>query len=98
MAVQRTCDICNAKIETGGLDPADYHSTPGFMVVAPGVGRPDTETCLDCLKTIVRTLGERFPNAPTRFYDHMKSFLRRLSELEKANEQWCRDHPSHEKG
>lgn len=98
MAINRTCDICNAKIETAGLDPEDYHSTPGFMLVAPGVGRPDSETCVDCLKTIVRTLGERFPSAMPSFASRMQNFLRGLSELEVANEQWRRDHPNTEEG
>ncbi len=98
MAVQRTCDICNAKIETAGLDPADFHSTPGFALVAPGVGHPEIETCLDCHKTIVLTLGERFPNAPSSFTSRMQNFLRGLSELEAANKQWRLDHPNTEEG
>ncbi len=97
MAIQRICDICNAKIDTAGRDNCVL--TNGVMLYAPTVeSNSPVETCLGCLKTVVRTLGERFPNAPTRFYDHMKTFLRRISELEKANEQWHRDHPNAEEG
>jgi len=96
MGFQRTCDICNAKIDTAGRDPGDPYSTPGFVLAAPGVGRPSGETCLDCLKTIVRTLGERFPSAMPSFTSRMQNFLRGLSELEAANEQWRREHPNTE--
>ncbi len=64
--------------------------------MALGVGRPISETCVGCLKTIVGVIGERFPNAPSSFTKRMQNFLRGLSELEKANEQWRRENQNTE--
>ncbi len=97
MAIKRTCDFCNAEIQTAGRETMDWGSAPQLTFSAPGIGAA-FDCCVECLRTAVRALGERFARAPRSSFVESKAFWRELTNLEQADAQWISEHPSTEEG
>ncbi len=83
MAIRQICDVCNADITV----PGDTCSAPRLALSHHG-GLNSIDCCLGCLKSIVRTLCERYPNAPSTLGAWARDALRDLRESERREEKW----------
>ncbi len=96
MSIRRNCDICNADIDVPG-SPGDYHGVPHLSISHHG-GINSLDGCTGCLKSIVRTLCERYPNAPRSFSVWARNALQELLQTEQREERWRDENPNTEEG
>ncbi len=87
MSIRRNCDVCNADIGVPGLSAGDYHAAPHLSISQVG-GVNSIDCCTGCLKSIVRTLCDRYPSAPRSFSVWVRDALRDLREMEQRVERW----------